>query len=109
MSVAGDAALVAERFRDGLPEHDARVLDGMVIVDREVALGAHVKVDHPVPGDLFQHVLEEGNANGEMRSAGAVEPDVNRDAGLARIALDGGGAGGHEGAGPYQAWAGRIA
>ena len=68
------------------------VLDGVMVIDRDIAFRAHVEVDHPVPCDLLQHVLEEGDAGGETRGAGAVERDGDRDPGLARVALDGGGA-----------------
>ena len=65
--VAGDSALVAEGPGNGLPEHDAGVLDGVVVIDRGVAVGANVQVDHTVPCHLLEHVLEEGDAGGKVR------------------------------------------
>ena len=46
-------------------ERDADVLDGVVRVDVQVALGAHVEVDHAVARDLVEHVVEERHAGGE--------------------------------------------
>ena len=102
MSVSEDSALVAERFGDGLPEHDAGVLDGVVVVDRDVSVGAQVDVDHSVARDLLEHVLEEGDSGLQARGAGAVERDGCGNPGLARVALDGGGAVRHEGRVPLE-------
>ena len=45
--VAGavDAAARAERGLDGFAERDPDVLDGVVLVDVEIALGAHAEIE----------------------------------------------------------------
>ena len=59
VAVAGDAALVAERLADGLAEHDADVLDGVVHVDLDVAAGAHGEVGQRVLRERGQQVVVE--------------------------------------------------
>ena len=88
VAVAADALLVAERLGERLPERDADVLDGVVRVDLEVALGAHREVDHAVARDLVEHVVEERDAGGELRRAAAVEVERHEDLGLLGVALD---------------------
>ena len=60
VAVAADALLVADGLGEGLAEGDADVLDGVVIVDMQVALALDVQVDQAVAGDLVHHVVEEG-------------------------------------------------
>ena len=95
VAVAADAALVAKRLRAGLTEHDAEILDRVVRVHLQVALGADAQVQQAVAGDLLEHVLEERQAGGELGAAGAVQRQFDLDARLARLALDAGSAGGH--------------
>ena len=52
-----------------LAERDADVLDRVVRVDVQVALRLHVEVEHAVPRDLVQHVVEERHAGGELRAS----------------------------------------
>ena len=90
VSVAENPALVPERFRDRLTEHDAGVLHGVVRVDFEVALRPYLQIDEPVARDLVEHVVEEGHPGGDVGLPGAVEVEDRLDAGLLRIARDGG-------------------
>ena len=69
MAVAADAALVAERLGQRLAQHDAHILGGVVEVDVQVALGAHVQVEQRVPGKRGQHVVEEADAGRDVRPA----------------------------------------
>jgi len=59
-----------------------------VAVDVQVALGLDGQVEQAVLGELVQHVVEEPDAGGDVRLAGAVEVYLDQDAGLARGALD---------------------
>ena len=59
MAVAADASLVADRCCHRLAESDADVLDRVMGVDVQVALGLDRQVDRAVAGDLVEHVIEE--------------------------------------------------
>src|SRR6185295_6073070 len=83
-----DALLVAHRLRHRLAEGDAHVLDRVVAVDVEVALGVDLEVDQRVAGD----VVEEADAGRQRRVAAAVEVDPDADLRLLRVAADVGGA-----------------
>jgi hypothetical protein len=91
MTVATDALLVADRLGHGLTEGNADVLDGMVAVDMQIAVGMHIEVDQPMTGDLVEHVVEEGHAGGQLLAAGAIEIDAHTDPGFGGIAADVGG------------------
>ena len=86
--VAGDAAPLAERLGDGLAERNAGVLDGVVVVDVQVALGLDRHVDQRVARKLLQHMVEEADAGGDIEAAGAVDIDGDRDRGLLGLAAD---------------------
>src|SRR5690606_40331009 len=80
--------LVADGLGERLAQGDADILDGVVVVDVHVALALDVQIDQPVAGDLVEHVLEEGHADGEVRLAGAIEIDRRLDAGFQGVAFD---------------------
>ena len=65
--VARQPLLVAERLGHRLPQRDADVLDRVVRVDVEVAVRAHDEVDHAVPRELVEHVIEKRHAGRERR------------------------------------------
>src|SRR5690606_3372068 len=68
-------------------EGDANVLDGVVVIDVQVALAFDIQVDQPVASDLVEHVLEERHADGESRLAGAIQIDSGLDLGFQGVAL----------------------
>jgi hypothetical protein len=78
MAVAADALLVAHRLGHRLAQRDAHVFDRVVAVDVQVAFGLDVQVDQAVAGDLVQHVVEKGDAGGQLGLAGAVKVDARR-------------------------------
>ena len=57
--VAADAALAAKRFRKSLPECDADILYGVVIVHLRIALTGNGKVKAAVCGKKRQHVVQK--------------------------------------------------
>ena len=59
---AAHARLVADRPGERLSQRDADVLDGVVRIDVQVALGFDLEVEHAVAGHLVEHVLEERQA-----------------------------------------------
>ncbi len=64
----------------------------------EVALGANGEVEHAVPRELVEHVVEERNAGRKLGAAAAVEIDLDLDLRFGRIAVDFGDAGAVHGA-----------
>lgn len=89
VAVAADALLVADGLGEGLAEGDADVLDGVVIVDMQVALALDVQVDQAVAGNLVHHVVKEGNPGIEPGLAGPIQVDGDLDLGLQGVARDG--------------------
>ena len=68
----------------------ADVLDRVVAVDVQVALGLDREVEPAVAADLVEHVVEERQPGGRVDLAlGAVEVDGDRDRGLLGRALPG--------------------
>ena len=51
----------------------------MVRVDMQVAVGNDVEIDQAMPRDLVEHVVEKGNAGGELALATAIEIDADGD------------------------------
>ena len=92
VAIARDAAPVAERLRDRLPERDAAVLGGVVRVDVQVADRCQLDIDERMPRQLFEHVVEEADAGGDIIDAGAVEPDGDVEPRLVGVAADRGAA-----------------
>ncbi len=76
---AVDADLVAERLLEGGAEREGGVLDGVVRVDVQVALGLHGQVEQTVPAELVEHVVVEADACRHIDLAGAVEIDLDED------------------------------
>ena len=74
----------AERPADG----DADVLDGVVVVDVQVAGRPGLEVDQRVAGELVEHVVEEADAGLVVVPAGAVEVELDDERGLGGGAAD---------------------
>ena len=88
MAVARDARLVADGVTQGLAERDADILDGVVVVDVQVAGGLKAQVQQAVAGDVGEHVVEEADAGDDLAPAVAVEVDAEGDIGLRCPARD---------------------
>ena len=71
---------------DGGAQHERHVLDGVVLVDLQVAGGGDLDVDERVVRERRQQVVVEADAGGDAGRAAAVEVDRDRDARLARLA-----------------------
>ena len=68
-AVAPDAALVAERLAQRLAERQRAVLDGVVLVDVQVAAAAELQRESRRARDLLEHVVEEADARSRSRPA----------------------------------------
>src|SRR5262249_33359540 len=84
IGVTSNALLVAERLFDGLPQRDADVFSGVVVVDVEIAPCRNTHVDARVARQKIQHVVEKTDAGRDGGLAGAVEIDGDVDIGLLR-------------------------
>ena len=73
---------------DRLAERDAGILDRVMRVDVQVALGGDVDIDQRMPRDLVQHMVEEADAGRNVRHAGSVEVDTDLDGGFLGFAGD---------------------
>ena len=60
-------------FRDRLAERDPEILDGVVLIDVEIAGGGDPEIVCAVPRDQLQHVIEEADARAHLIRAAPVE------------------------------------
>ena len=88
MAVTPDALLVAERLGERLAERNADVLDRVVGVDVQVALGRDIEIEHTVARDLVEHVVEKGHAGIERAAAAAVKIELDVDLRFLGVAFD---------------------
>ena len=59
VAVSFDATLVAQRLQQAFAQGNTRILNGMMLIHIEVALGMDGEIHHAVLAYLFQHVVEE--------------------------------------------------
>ncbi len=93
MPIAADARLVAQGFAERLAEADAHVLDGVMLIDVEIARGRDREIERGVLGQQGQHVVEEADAGGNAGLARAFEQQFQVDVGFGSLAVDFGGSG----------------
>ena len=87
-AVTPDAAFVAERLRERLPERDAAILDGVVRVHLDVAFADQFQIHHGMFGEQREHVVEERDAGADGGFAGAIHIEGELNLRLARDAVD---------------------
>jgi hypothetical protein len=63
-----DARTVTPGLRQRLPEGDPGVLDGVVLVDLQVAVGVDGEVQATVAAELVEHVIEERDTGRRRRT-----------------------------------------
>src|SRR5208283_2117205 len=59
-----------------------------MLVDVEVALGFDFEIEETMARETIQHVIEEGNAGGDLAASAAVELERDLHRGLAGLAVD---------------------
>ena len=74
--------------RKAAPKCERAVLNGMVLVDLQIALADELEREAAVTGDLLQHVVEEAEAGRDVDGTLAIQVDVDRDVGFLRLADD---------------------
>ena len=72
MGIARNAAHVAKRFRHGKAQRNAAILNRVMLVDMQVALGGQRDIDARMARELLQHMIEKADTCGDGKSAGAV-------------------------------------
>src|SRR5208337_200769 len=85
---AENAFFIAEGGVDGFAEGNAHVLDSVVLVHMQVALGGEAEIKAAVTRDEVEHVIEEGNARGNAGLATSVEIQTQRDLRFLGVAPD---------------------
>ena len=88
-AVAADAHFVAQRLLEGLAEHQADVLDRVMVVHRHVPLGHHRQIEQPVLGEQREHVVEKRHAGLDLGRPAPVNREGERDVGLGGVAFYG--------------------
>ena len=86
-AVARDAGLVAQRLAQRLAERERAVLDGVVLVDVQVALAGELQREAAVLRDLLEHVIEEADAGRHLNGVRGIEVDGYLDLRFLRPAL----------------------
>ena len=64
------------------------ILDGMVLVDFQVAFAFQFQPKAAVRGELVQHVVKKADAGGHLAGSGRIEVDKHPYVGLAGLTLD---------------------
>ena len=75
-------------FEHRLAERDADVLDGVVLIDVEVARGVQRQVEAAMPGEQLEHVVEEADAGANVVAALSVDRQRARDLRFRRLAVE---------------------
>ncbi len=88
MTVTANPAFIAQRLLDCLAQGNADVLDGMMGVDMQIALGFDLKINQAMSGDLIEHVVEKRQATSKFGVSSTVQIDLNLNPGFQGIALD---------------------
>lgn len=91
-AVTHDPLLVAERFGQGFAETNAGVLDGVMVIDVQVARRFDGQVDQRMLREQRQHVIEEADSGVDLRLAGAVEIERQVDGRFGGLPVNFGGA-----------------
>src|SRR5437016_308473 len=88
---AVDSAAIAQGLGEQLPQHDADVFHGVVLVHVQVAGGFELQVEAAVPGEQLQHVIEEADAGRDAVLSAAFNFELAGDLRLLGITLHDGG------------------
>ena len=64
---------------NNLPQYDADVFDGVVLIDVEVALGLQFQIEAAVLGEQLQHVIKKPDAGRDLVRALPVQLDRVRE------------------------------
>ena len=68
VGIARDALEVSQSLFEGLPERDADVLGGVMMINVKIARGGHIQVEAGMMSEKIKHVVEKANAGRDRRS-----------------------------------------
>ena len=83
---ARNARLVAQRLAKRLAQHNARVLDGVMCIDLNVAHRAHRQIKQTMTAKGVEHVVEKRHAGRDIAHAAPVQVELDDNVGLTRLA-----------------------
>ncbi len=86
--VAGQPLLVAPGRSQRLTERDTDIFDGMVRINVQITFRLNIQINQAMSGNLIQHVVEKGNAGGEIALTGTIKIETHGNLRLQRIASD---------------------
>jgi hypothetical protein len=76
---AVDPFAIAERAEQRFTQDDADVLDGVVLIDIQIAGRAQRQVEAAVAREQFEHVVEEPDTRAHVVAAPAIDRQRSRD------------------------------
>ena len=88
--------LVPQRLRERFAQGNAAILNGVVLVNVQVANSANLKVEHAVLRDVAQHVVEKPDTGLRHELPRPIEVQDDLDARLGGLARNGGDSWGHD-------------
>jgi hypothetical protein len=68
-----NSPLRPERFIEQLPEHDAYILYGVVLIHFEIALNLELKIKAAMMGEKFDHMIEKTDPGRDLVPAVAID------------------------------------
>jgi hypothetical protein len=85
----GNALPVTQRLSQRPAQNNADILDGVVLINVQVACGLHLQIKASVPGQGVQHMIQKADAGGNFRPAGAIQIESHLYIRFARFAFNG--------------------
>lgn len=79
VAVTKDAAFITNGFCKCLPQANANILDGVMLVDVEIAFGLNLEVEQTVLGKQLQHVVKEPDSRLNRGTTLSVQIQIQLD------------------------------
>ncbi len=88
VSVTAQSLLVAPGLRQRLANGDADILDRMMRIDMQIALGFDLEIDESVARYLIEHMIEKRNAGGKPSLTAAIEIKTDGNPGFESVSAN---------------------
>jgi hypothetical protein len=88
MTKPANALETVQRLGHGLAQYDADILDRMVKINMQIALGLDAQVKAAVPGKGIEHMVEKPDPGRDLGLASAIQINRDLDLGLLGFAKD---------------------